>query len=92
MFAIILIIAMVMPIAGLFLGFVYFNSYKRPLLAAVLCGIAFSATLYGYIPDGGNDIFRHMEKLSLYSNLPFYDVFDLIRNNTTTVSSVYTWD
>ena len=58
MFAIILIIAMVMPIAGLFLSFVYFSSYKKPVLAAILCGIAFSAALYGYVPDNGNDRLR----------------------------------
>lgn len=92
MFAIILIIAMVIPIAGLFLSFIYFNSYKRPVLAAVLCGIAFSAALYGYIPDAGNDIFRHLEKLLLYTDVPFYDVFDLIKKDATNVSSVYTWN
>lgn len=92
MFAIILIIAMVMPIAGLFLSFVYFSSYKRPVLAAILCGIAFSAALYGYVPDSGNDIYRHMEKAVLYSDVPFYNAFDLLQDDIAHISSTYSWD
>lgn len=85
-------IAMTVPVLGFVLTLAYFNQYKRALASALLCGLAFSAAIYGYIPDDGNDIFRHMANLSFYEGIPLWDAFDLLKTSTSHISTVYTWD
>lgn len=90
MFIILFVLSAIIPVAGIFFDIFYFKSYQKPVLAALLCGVAFSAAFYGYIPDTGNDIYRHMENLSLYQNIPLNDCFDLLSDYH--VTAVYSWD
>lgn len=85
-------IAMTVPVLGFVLTLAYFNQYKRALASALLCGLAFSAAIYGYIPDDGNDIFRHMANLSLYEGIPLWGAFDLLKSDISHISGIYTWD
>lgn len=90
MFIIIVAIACIIPIAGFVLALIYFNEYRKPMLSALLCGISFSAIFYGYIADQGGDIYRHMDNLYLFQDIPIYDAFDLLKAQH--VSVVFTWD
>ncbi len=90
MFIIIAAITCIIPIAGFILTLIYFNQYKQSLLSALLCGISFSAAFYGYTADQGNDIYRHMDHLILYENLPIYNCFDVLQKYN--MSHIYTWD
>lgn len=83
---------MIFPLAGFCLTILYFNQYKRPLVSALLCGVAFSAGIYGYSADLGNDIYRHMQNAMLYSSVPFYEAFDLLKTRGGNISTVFTWD
>lgn len=85
-------VSIIFPIAGFCLEILYFNQYKRPLVSALLCGIAFSAAVYGYSADLDNDIYRHIQSIMLYSSISFCDAFDLLKNRGENISSVYTWD
>lgn len=85
-------ISIIFPIAGFCLAILYFNQYKRPLVSALLCGIVFSAAVYGYSADLDNDIYRHIQSTMLYSSISFSDAFDLLKNRGENISSVYTWD
>lgn len=89
---IIAFIAMTIPVLGFGLTLVYFNQYRRVLISALLCGLAFSAAFYGYISDEGNDIFRHMANMELYADVSLWDAFNLLKNDASHISSVYTWD
>ena len=86
------IIAMISPIVGFGLTLIYFNQYRKAVISALLCGIVFSAAIYGYIPDIGNDIFRHMSNLSAYEGISLWDSFDILKTSTSHISGVYTWD
>lgn len=90
MFIILVILSLGIPVLGACGGLVYFNTYKRSVLSALICGTAASAMFYGYIPDVGNDIYRHMENLSLYENIPIYDAFNRLKDYH--ISGIYTWD
>lgn len=85
-------IAMTVPVLGFVLTLAYFNQYKRALASALLCGLAFSAAIYGYIPDDGNDIFRHMANLSFYEGIPLWGAFDIMKTDISHISAVYIWD
>ena len=85
-------IAMTVPVLGFVLTLAYFNQYKRALASALLCGLAFSAAIYGYIPDDGNDIFRHMENLPFYEGIPLWGAFDIMKTDISHISAVYIWD
>lgn len=89
---IIAFIAMTIPVLGFGLTLVYFNQYRRVLISALLCGLSFSAAFYGYIPDEGNDIFRHIASMELYADVSLWDAFNLLKNDASHISSVYTWD
>lgn len=86
------LIAMTVPVLGFGLTLAYFNQYKKTLASALLCGLAFSAAMYGYIPDDGNDIFRHMANLSSYKGISLWDAFDIMKTDISHISAVYTWD
>lgn len=86
------LIAMTVPVLGFVLTLAYFNQYKKTLASALLCGLAFSAAIYGYIPDDGNDIFRHMSNLSLYEGIPLWGAFDIMKTAISHISAVYIWD
>lgn len=90
MFIILFILSLGIPVLGACGGLAYFGTYKRPVLSALICGAAASAMFYGYIPDVGNDIYRHMENLSLYENIPIYDAFNRLKDYH--ISGIYTWD
>ena len=92
MFLLVAALSMLVPFAGFFLTIAYFNQYKRPISSALLCGLVFSAAMYGYIPDEGNDIFRHMENMLYYEGIPLWDAFDLLKTDISHISAVYTWD
>ena len=81
---------MIFPFAGIIFGLAYFNQFREPFRAALLQGVSWSAALYGYIGDQGNDIYRHMSNLSLYKDLPFYQCFDVLASKH--LRAVYTWD
>ena len=86
------IISMTIPVLGFCLTLVYFQQYKHVLISALLCGLAASGAMYGYVPDIGNDIFRHMENMTLYEEIPLWDAFDLMKTDISHISTVYTWD
>lgn len=86
------IIAMTVPVLGFFLTLSYFNQYKQVIPSALLCGLSFSAAIYGYIPDAGNDIFRHISNMKLYMDIPFWDAFDFLKTDASHLSGVYVWD
>ena len=44
--------------------------------------------MYCYIPDSGNDIFRHFISMNSYKNIPLWQCF----GNSTFQSGVFTWD
>lgn len=90
MFFLLLIVGMIFPFAGIIFGLAYFNQFREPFRAALLQGVSWSAALYGYIGDQGNDIYRHMSNLSLYKDLPFYQCFDVLASKH--LRAVYTWD
>ena len=90
MFIIILVFSMIIPIVGFFLSLFYYNRYRNPTIAAIMMGVAFSAIFYGYNPDIGDDIFRHMENLKYYKDIPIYESFDVLKHYH--ISSLYTWD
>lgn len=92
MFILITCVSMIFPLAGFCLAILYFNQYKRPFVSALLCGVAFSAGIYGYSADLGNDIYRHMQNAMLYSSVPFYEAFDLLKTRGGNISTVFTWD
>lgn len=92
MIVFIALISMTVPVLGFVLTLAYFNQYKKTLASALLCGLAFSAAIYGYIPDDGNDIFRHMANLSLYEGIPLWGAFDLLKSDISHISGIYTWD
>lgn len=90
MFVLIAVIASITPILGFVLALGYFVQYRQAILAACLCGFAAAAAFYGYQPDIGNDINRHMANLALYQNIPIYESFDALKNYH--ISALYTWD
>ena len=90
MFIILSIIGCLFPIFGITLGLLYFNQYRSPFRSAVIQGLSWSGALYGYVGDQGNDIYRHMNNLALYRNVPLYKCFDLLKDKN--ISAVYTWD
>lgn len=92
MFTLIAVVSMVFPLAGFCLTILYFNQYKRPLLSALLYGIVFSAAIYGFSADLGDDIYRHMQNAMLYNFVPLYDAFDLLKYEGQNISAVYSWD
>lgn len=92
MFILIAVVSMIFPIAGFCLTTLSFNQYRKPFISALLFGIVVSAAIYGYSADLDNDIYRHMQSMMLYSSVPFYDAFDLLKNNGWNISAVYTWD
>ena len=83
-------IAMTVPVLGFVLTLAYFNQYKRALASALLCGLAFSAAIYGYIPDDGNDIlclmltqvsecyFEIMEYHGIYILMVVYNLVSIV--------------
>lgn len=90
MLLILLIVCIIYPFAGIILGLLYFNQFRKPFSAALVQGLSWSAALYGYVADRGNDIYRHMSNLSLYQKLPFYKCFDVLASKH--IKAVYTWD
>ena len=90
-------ISMCCPVAGFFLVIAYFSTYRRAGISALLSGWTWGWALYGYIADSGNDIYRHMEHLALYKQVPFWQCFDLLRKSirgtgALYMSQLYTWD
>ena len=81
-------IATLFPLAGMFGSVVNFSKSRKSMPNAVVFGMACGWGIYGYVCDEGNDIVRHMKNLELYKNIPFYKCFDAIGK----ITEVYTWD
>lgn len=90
MFVFITIIDLLMPLLGFCISLFYFNASRKSIISAILCGLAFSAAFYGYIPDEENDIYRHMESLIFYQNIHIYDCFNQLQDFH--LSTIYFWD
>lgn len=75
------------PIVGIFCAIAHFSKSRNVSAAALIFGVSFAALLYGYAADIDNDIYRHILNLNLYRNIPLWKAFDAGR-----LTTVYTWD
>ena len=81
------VVACIVPIAAYPLLLAYYHQTGRTKSSAILAGLASSAFLYGYIADQGNDIYRHIQNLNYYADIPFHKAFD-----AAFLKTVYVWD
>lgn len=87
MFLILILWALCMPALSLIPTTIYYLDKRKALQAAILIGVAYAAIFYNYIPDSGNDSWRHMALLTNYQNISLWKCF-----NAGHYSMLYVWD
>lgn len=88
MLIIIMAIAIVSPVGGLFCTLVNYNKYRNAVSSGIGVGLSFACAWYGYIVDSGNDIFRHIMSMHDYANKNIFEIWGLYRFNR----NVFTFD
>lgn len=83
----VLLISMLSPALVLLLTFKTNVIRKSSIVPAFMVGFSMAFVFYGYIPDQGADILRHIMWLESYRNIPLWKCFDAGHYTLT-----YTWD
>ena len=87
MAAIISLLSLVCPALAFVFIVLYFRKTKNSALSALLFGLMMAAVFYGYRADSGADIYRHMQWLNFYKNIPLIQCFDAGH-----YKNMYIWD
>ena len=79
---------LISPVIGIVISVLLFAQKHFSRLSAIIFGTSMALMMYCYIPDSGNDIFRHFISMNSYKNIPLWQCF----GNSTFQSGVFTWD
>lgn len=87
MIILVIILSLLSPALVLLFTFKSTEINKSAYLPALMIGFSMAVVFYGYIPDQGADIIRHVRWLAYYRNIPIWKCFDAGHYSLT-----YTWD
>ena len=87
MFILLILWALCAPALSIIFSTIYYLKRRVPWRAAILIGLAYGATFYNYLPDSGNDSWRHMALLENYRGIPIWQCLDAGH-----YSQLYVWD
>ena len=85
---VIMAFVLISPVIGIVISVLLFEQKHFSRLSAIIFGTSMALMMYCYIPDSGNDIFRHFISMNSYKNIPLWQCF----GNTRFQSGVFTWD
>lgn len=85
---VIMAFVLISPVIGIAISVLLFEQKHFSRLSAIIFGTSMALMMYCYIPDSGNDIFRHFISMNSYKNIPLWQCF----GNSTFQSGVFTWD
>lgn len=86
-----IVAAITMPAVSFVLIALYAHQSRNSAFAAFLFGLTMSARFYAYRADIGADIYRHMEWLNRYKDLPFTQCFDAGHYKNLYVWDIWCW-
>lgn len=87
MFILLILWALCAPALSIIFSTIYYLKRRVPWRAAILIGLAYGAIFYNYLPDSGNDSWRHMALLENYRGIPIWQCLDAGH-----YSQLYVWD